>query len=697
MQYNALKLIVGSQKKPIEVRQTSDSFFQTPTRVTPYIEPSFSKIEFPTQHPAILLVSAVGASGKTTTARALSFDTQLPILDLAKHKPIGDNTLTGILTTAYPIAEIGAVLQGLSTGTHGLIIDAIDEGRSKPTEQGFEAFLDDLVVRSQGAARPSIVVFGRGQVLYTTWIYLALKGANVGLIQIEPFTLEQAREYIDAHVRQTGSGQEQNYRDARDAILNKLGAAFASATADNAFLSFIGYPPVLDAIATLLDQERDYHRLQQALSSGTEGQLEIQLLIRIADYLLQRDHDEKALPNFIEDIAGDAGAPERDDLRRRLYNHEEQCARVLARALGRPFPVQVVADRALNERYEAAVATWCLDHPFLDEARLRNAVFAALAVARCSLSARPEYRSLAREYAAANRPTYHLLYILSALAADRPIDAESFNMLIQSCSEFLALNADITIDVEGESWEEAGSAQSTAAELTLSIELTEKEQDHEFSFNGRVGSERITLGPYLVNTNVTLPVAVDLCGAVVEAIGSCSIVAREMHIETSDLLLRSSPRTKEQENAGLVINVQKCDGHATAVSIRAGELVIQCVEHSLAYPLAKYVHKVTTPFAADPLMREKYRRLRRILQEFRSHKKGRLAKYRAKIEHERVLRNETGQKVLDALLNAGVLSRDTKFYYVVPEQCDAALGIGWHDLRQQKSSVKLEYFLKSIS
>jgi len=695
MQYNALKLIVASQKKPIELQQPSESFVQTTTRVTPYIEPSFSKIEFPTKHPAILLVSAVGASGKTTTARALSFDTQLPILDLARHKPVGDNTLTGILTTAYPIAAIGAVLEGLSTGTHGVIIDAIDEGRSKTTEQGFEAFLDDLVVRSQGAARPSIVIFGRGQVLYTTWIYLALKNVDVGLVQIEPFTLDQAREYIDAHVQQPSSGQQQNYCDARDAILNKLGAAFASAATDNAFLSFIGYPPVLDAIATLLDQERDYHRLQQALSSGTEGQLEINLLIRIADYLLQRDHDEKALPNFIEGIAEDAGADEHENLRQSLYDHEEQCARVLARALGRPFPVQVVTDRALNERYEAAVATWCLDHPFLDETRLRNAVFAALAVARCTLSSRAEYRELAREYAAANRPTYHLLYILDALAADRAIDAESFNMLIQSCSEFLALNADIVIDLEGESWEEAGGAQGTA-ELTLSIELTEKEQEHEFSFNGRVGTERITLGPYLVNTNVTLPGAVDLSGTVVEAIGSCAISAREMHIETSDLLLRASPRTKEQENAGLVINVERCNGHAAAVSIRAGELTIQCVEHALSYPLAKFVHKVTIPFAADPLLREKYRRLRRILQEFRSHKKGRLAKYRAKIEHERVLRNETGQKVLDALLNGGVLTRDTKFYYVDPEQCDAALGIGWHDLRQQKSSPKLENFLKSI-
>lgn len=134
MQYKALKSIVGSHKVPVALQTASDSFFVKPTRVAPYIEPSFSKIEFPKEKPSMLLVSAVGASGKTTTAHALSFDSQLPILDLAKHKPVGDNTLTGILTTVYPIDKVGAVLEGLRTGTHGIIIDGIDEGRSKTTE-----------------------------------------------------------------------------------------------------------------------------------------------------------------------------------------------------------------------------------------------------------------------------------------------------------------------------------------------------------------------------------------------------------------------------------------------------------------------------------------------------------------------------------------------------------------------------------
>src|SRR5260370_15226190 len=306
MQYNALKSIVSSHKAPIALKSESASFFVKDQRVTPYIEPSFSKVEYPGKTHSILLVSAVGASGKTTTAQALSFDLKLPILDLSKHKPVGDNTLTGVLTTAYPIESVGAVLAGLRAGSHGIIIDGIDEGRSKTTEQGFEAFLDDLVERSKGSTSTSIVVFGRSQVLLATWFYLGNKGADVGLVQIDPFDLAQAKEYIDSRVTETTTGQTQNYEQARDAVLAKLDAAFshASTKGGNAFLSFIGYPPVLDAIATLLRKERNYHKIQQALSDGTEGQLEIDLLIRISDYLLDRDHDEKALPNFIEVIVG---------------------------------------------------------------------------------------------------------------------------------------------------------------------------------------------------------------------------------------------------------------------------------------------------------------------------------------------------------------------------------------------------------
>ena len=312
MQYNMFRSIIASKKIQIDLANDSDSFFVKRIRINPYIEPSFSKIDFPKEKPSILLVSAIGASGKTTVAEAISFDVQLPILDLAKHKAVGDNTLTGILTTAYPLDRVGTVLKGLQHGEYGIIIDGIDEGRTKTTEQGFEAFLDDLFERSKDSTAPAIIVFGRSQVILNTWVYLADKGADVGLVEFEPFSLKQAKEYIDSYVESNSLAQKGTYEEARDLILTKLSAAFSAANPkekdeQDPFLSFIGYPPVLDAISTLLQIERNYHNLCQNLESTTSDQLETKLLVDISEYLLNRERTDKALPNFIDEIANDAG------------------------------------------------------------------------------------------------------------------------------------------------------------------------------------------------------------------------------------------------------------------------------------------------------------------------------------------------------------------------------------------------------
>ncbi len=701
MKYRAFRSIVNSQKQPIQLATASDSFFAKIDRVNPYIEPSLSKIDFPTEKPPLILVTAMGASGKTTTAHALSFDTNLPVLDLARHKPVGDNTLTGILTSAYPIERIGAVLNGLRSGTHGIIIDGIDEARSKTSEKAFEAFLDDLIERSRDAQSTTIVVFGRSQVLLDVWCYLVDHSSEVGLVQIDPFSLDQARRYIDSLALSANPSHRATYEQARDIVLDKLGSAFSGIASDSqdSFLSFIGYPPVLDAVATLLDAEHNYHRIQQALDVGGGGtDLEIKLLIRISDYLLERDHQEKALPNFIQPILADMPTPQAQSLSQVLYDCDEQCARVLAHALDTAFPRQVIEDTSINERYEEAVTTWCQDHPFLRDAHVRNSVFASVAVARCALSEYTEYRSLAHAYVCANPPTSHLLHIMKALSNGRTLSVNCFNMLMQSCAEFVRINASIFCEISGESWEDSEDPSNTSAELSIDIAYSGEDHRRSISFIGRLDTDLVSLGPYLLNAQVTLPGEVQLTGSpAVTAIGECTVSARVVRIDTADLIVRPMPRSHTQpaEQTGLFITARTVCGHADLVIAGPDMLTIACGEHIIDYPLAGYLKKVAPEFP-DPEFNAKYRRLRRILLEFRSHSKGGLAKYRDKIEHERVLQNEIGKRVLESLVKEGILRTDAKFYHINSDKCDQVLGISWHQLRQYQSSKKLDQFLKDI-
>lgn len=101
MDFYAVRSIVAAQKKGIPMQRCTESFCVAPKRGEPYIEPAFVKTLFEEERPAVILVSAVGATGKTTLAQVLSNQTGLPMLDLAKHKAVGDNTLTGLLHGAF--------------------------------------------------------------------------------------------------------------------------------------------------------------------------------------------------------------------------------------------------------------------------------------------------------------------------------------------------------------------------------------------------------------------------------------------------------------------------------------------------------------------------------------------------------------------------------------------------------------------
>lgn len=699
MDYYALNSIVASQKQKIDLDLESDFFFLCPERQATYVEPTFSKIDkFPVERPPIILISAVGASGKTTTAHALSHDTGMPVLDLAKYDAVGGDSLSGILIK-YCRNKVGDALQGLKSGTFGIIIDGIDEGRTKVTREGFDAFLNNIIELTDGADRPVIVMLGRGKTLLDTWCYLDDKGVNTGLVQIEPFDLEQAKQYIDVHVGMSQAGQQTNYEQARNDILEALGAAFKVADGEkDEFLAFLGYPPVLDAIAKLLQENDNYHKICQDLAGVSGHGLEVNLLIRIGDYLLDRDQKEKAWPNFVNGIVDKLEGGLGKKLKDSLYSREEQCARVLAQFLGTPIRQQYIPDLAINQEYETAVETWLSDHVFIKDDTLRNPVFSAISVARCLLSEVDEYKEIAVKYAEQNPSSYLLLYIVGELHNETPIPLAACNMLMQSCSDFLGLDANVVIDLEGDSCDDSQGAIET--DLVVSIDLKHKKQKRDFSFKTESRPQDVfTLGPVLMGGRIHLPCDINIQGQKrVDVFGDCIVSGKDVHFQTPELSISRSRGTEEdgeQTLPLLLVESGKLTGNVEVLSPKDAQLMLFCNEHSLVYPLVSNIaHKPS--FLTDINVQEKYNRLRRIFLEFRSHSKGQLAKYRDKIQHRRVLKNDVGKSVLKALIDDGILTYDNLFYYVQPAQLSEKIGIHWEDLKQRKSTPQLEAYLAKI-
>jgi hypothetical protein len=709
MKYQLLKSLIAKNKERIPLMNPSRSFFDVTEALADYVPPTFTKKDHPKEQHSILLIEAVGASGKTTTAKMLSHDLGMPLLDLAKHEAVGANTLTGLLTGAYELSSLGRVLTGLGTGSFGVLIDGLDEARTKTTAAGFEAFLNDVIKLGKASAAPSIIILGRGQVLFSTWCHLSEGGADVGWLEIDPFGLDQAKQYIDKKVGSISDGQRGNYDEARDMILERLNRAFIKSDGGrrDTFNAFIGYPPVLEAVATLLCKESNYYKLIQHLSDEGNAGMEVDLLIRICEYLMDREREMKAFPIFIDELLTKVDPAYASELRVSLYSRSEQCARILAQALGTAYPLECITrDRLLNDKYEEAVATWGNDHPFHSDNKLRNVVFEAMAVAVCASSGLREHVDIALAYAAKHQPSYHLLYIIERIVRAGMMDPRCFNMLVQSSADFLSNKSAIRVELLGGDWEEdeeelaAVDQEAGSSELELTIEFPDLEQERSFRFHGRPGgTPSLSLGPILINTTVHHSGTVSLEGtSALEVVGTCSISAKNVEIRAKELVLtpKSIATTGTDElGQGLFIMTAHLSGHVDEVLLNGGTVQLDCIESEATYPLQKYFKRLQRA-SGDPLMRKKYLRARRILMEFRSHSKGALAKFEDKIQHQRVLKDDLGRSVLKHLLKEGVLSHVQPMYYIIPDKHAAVIGLSYHQIRMQQSSPKLDAFLSRV-
>ncbi len=702
MKFYDLSSIIAAHKEPVPLRESTDSFGVAPSRSEPYIEPTFDKIEFGQEKPTVILVSAVGATGKTTLARVLSDKTGLPLLDLAKHKPVGDNTVTGLLTSTFLVEDLTKVFQRIGRGEFGIIIDGIDEGRSKTTEKAFEAFLDDLARLCRNAPVTSFVLLGRTQILEDCWLYLTEQRVPAGLVTIKPFDIEQARRYLDEFTQGLVSPHAAEYREVRDMILKRLGAAFTDGTPEGSqgFLSFIGYPPVLDAIVTLLQQEKNYHRLLEELRGGDVEGVEVGLLHRIAVYILQREKVEKVVLNILSDLIKEMPPKDQRDITAAVYEAEEQCIRLTSHCLGRQIELKPIGEPAIDNDYEDRLRPFLPEHPFITGTgrQFRNAVFEAVALSTLILSPNADAIRLALEYADTHKHNYHLLYLLHRMAQGREVPISVLRVIIRSALEFRSRTASVQVNVgdPGSGDWDTDPAQRVHIEIEI-VMGTDEGQSKRFVFESNAnGAGSVSLGDRLSSTNVFLPCEVLISGPQeLELTAPIAVFAPKIGLRSPALVLKAPSASPEGKQVVLV--AEALESTVGRIITNGADLVLAVTDRTgISYPAIQYVQHLVS-FPQDALLREKYLRLRRILVHFRSHSRGALAKYRAKIEHERVLRNPMGWAILQRLLKDKILTCEGDFYFLQPENADRYLGVSWIDLRKGATSEKLEQYLRSIN
>jgi hypothetical protein len=667
-----------------------------------YIEPSFTKQDFEEEKPRFLLISAVGASGKSALASKLSADTAMPILDLGTHPPVADNTLTGLLTTSFPIQKLSDILTGLKGGTFGVIIDGIDEGRSKVNEQAFNAFLEDLIKLSAGSSRASFVLLGRTQALIDCWVYLQERGVSVGLASIDPFSREQAVLYINTFVGPIVVGQRAQYDATRDLILSKLASAFPGD--DPKYLSFIGYPPVLDAIATLLREETNYFKLGEDLKEGGANEVEANLLCKIASYILDRERTAKVIPNVVKGLLSEFPQTEQAKIELAAFDSEEQAARLIAYTMKLPYKMEVIPQPGLNAIYEEQLTSFLAEHPFLVGGGhdFRNAIFEALCLAILIASEKTNHANLVNNYMKGRRSNLYLIQMLNQIAPGCFVDMTVTHILIGAALEFRSMEskAEITIDPCNPVDQSADHPEiASDNDLDILIEVMSSKSDEanrRFNFKSRIkAGSAVLLGSRLSACFIDIPCEVTLAGSEeIELTAPIEICARKINLLSPALVVKAQPKSSEKD---VILESLEISSSLISLPVENGvEFTVRVTENAdQHYPLFKYVKKrETLPTAGG--VRAKYLKLRKILTHFRSHSKGTMAKLRAKVDNERVAGSDVGRPVLERLLKDGILVPEGVFYFLQPTNVDKFLGVSWMRLREGDVNQKLVEYLQSI-
>jgi hypothetical protein len=95
-----------------------------------------------------------------------------------------------------------------------------------------------------------------------------------------------------------------------------------------------------------------------------------------------------------------------------------------------------------------------------------------------------------------------------------------------------------------------------------------------------------------------------------------------------------------------------------------------------AHPWTTYASEPHVP--GDPRISEALRRFRKFIISFRSHSKGNLARYRAKLEHARMTKG-SGKAILDLLVFDRILGLSGSMYVLDPDRLGKLTGTTYID------------------
>lgn len=647
----------------------------------------------------IILISAVGATGKSALAKELSYELQCPIVDLGAAEVMAGSSLTGIIFKKLSPVDGANFVQSLQSGSATMIIDGLDEGFQRTKTQGFFDFLDDVKGMTSKTGK-SFILLGRNNAIELAALHFSTKGVKTITYQIEPFTIPQAEQFIRL-IMAKESGVDiysAPYKDLLTYIIKSTEGFFKDHQdlKTNQYERFIGYAPVLLSIAEFLKKNKSNY--QRVLSDFQKSQLKgVTLIINIVEGVLKRDKELKILPQLIDESIKGRSAEFQTLARQKAYGIDEQCARILYRCLNKPYTHPVTGDESFDRIYNQGIERWIDEHPFLSGRKIANTVFEGYILARLIES--PLYRSDVDQYISNSTGISYMFFGIyqemykSKEYLDMSIVSYLYTSLKALDNKKKFYRLEFTYDEEDFDY-----IDSQERPCELRFEGDEDSGLPPYVFKTLISKKScLSLHNYIGDVYIDVPISIEISSSRIVLSAPGYINCKSATIYTDEIVL--ARRTDEDKFVIEADNVELLTSKAYPEIIsdkNSREFFNVVCDNTLSFPLNEYQSSLTQKCAKlTQAQKEYYKKLRRTLIMFRSHSKGEFAKVQSKI-HSRIASKPDGKLVVEALLKKHIIYPKGVLYFIDKSKMNEWIGVKFDSLRTCVITDKVIKFLQNI-
>lgn len=603
-----------------------------------------------------VLVSAPGATGKSAFGRYVAYKNKAIYWNLAELS-IGDGTFQGTLYKALGATKISNYARQLQNGEATLVIDAFDEAEIISGRKNVETFLIEANEFLEESSIPSIILLSRTETAQNIATLFRERKIPYIHYEIDFFPETNAKDFVLRIAT-----KKRKMSPAIERCVNEYFLQVQSLISDRDVRSnFLGYAPVLEAIATHISEITNTSKLLSELKDNPD---EVFLINNVMENLLAREHD-KLVSAFKERLKAEQEKIEDWDL---VYTKDEQLIRILNYILFEEVDIDEYSCASvpifLKDDYAEMLKIFLPQHPFAQNVfdntegqQSKSKIdFAGPAFRDYCLAytiLRPECEASAELYyqqeAATSRFPSPLFWNHYVDMGDRHISSKHFPYVYEAFRSKTNIGYQASLDVSQDEIGISAIFRINKGVETVDSATLEVDPKEEYVFDS------------LSNTSVCVDGVVKIGQKENVSIIDSSVFCKRIILSAKTITISAfSPNTTTLQSNEPVQVV----GTTPANFIVNADGMIQIDFPNVSdFPrLIQFRHSFSVDDPTDIYTFIYY--LRKIFSSFRTHKKDMPARDAEKIDFVVVAGSPLKRKIFDFLLSTSIMFREAHLYKV---------------------------------